>query len=67
MAMRAVAIGGTAILAIIGLKIVMALLGMVVGVFSFLLFTVLPLLLIGYLIYKAIGWVRTEDGAEEVH
>jgi hypothetical protein len=66
MAMRAVAIGGTAILAIIGLKIVMALLGMVVGVFSFILFTVLPLLLIGYLIYKAIGWVRTEDAAEDV-
>jgi hypothetical protein len=64
--MRAVAIGGTAILAIVGLKIVMALFGLVVGVLSFLLFTVLPLLLIGFLIYKAACWLRTEESAEEV-
>lgn len=65
MAMRAVAIGGTAILAIVGLKIVMALLGMVVGLLSFVLFTVIPLALIGFLIYKAVCWVRRQDTAEE--
>lgn len=65
MAMRAVAIGGTAILAIVGLKIVMALLGMVVGLLSFVLFTVIPLALIGFLIYKAVCWVRNQDPAEE--
>jgi len=65
MAMRAVAIGGTAILAIVGIKIVMALLGMVVGLLSFVVFTVLPLALIGYLIYKAFCWARPKDTLEE--
>lgn len=65
MAMRAVAIGGTAILAIVGLKLVMALLGMVVGVISFLLFTVLPLLLIGFLIWKVVCWMKPKETAED--
>lgn len=56
--MRAVAIGGTAILAIVALKLIMGLLGMVVGLLSFVVFTVLPLMLIGFLIYRAVCWAR---------
>ena len=54
MAMRAVAIGGTAILAIVGLKLVMA-----------LLITVLPLLLIGFLIWKVFCWMKPKETAED--
>ncbi|MEN8376613.1 MAG: hypothetical protein ABFS34_14290 [Gemmatimonadota bacterium] len=63
--MRAVTIGGAGILAIIGLKIVMGLLGMVMGLISFLVFTVLPLALIGFLVYKAFGWFGSNGSAEE--
>jgi hypothetical protein len=52
------------VLAVIGLFTVKALIAVVSGVFAllaFLLFTVLPIILVGWLIVKAIRYLKPED------
>jgi hypothetical protein len=51
------------VLAVIGLITVKVLLSVVAGVaalFSFLIFTVLPILLIGWLLLKALGYLKKD-------
>lgn len=44
--------GGVGVMALIALKIVLKLLGIVMGFVGFLFFTVLPLLVVGWLVMK---------------
>lgn len=51
------------ILAIVAFKIALTVLGIAVGLAGFLLFTVLPLVLVVWLVVKAVQWLgRPKDG-----
>ncbi len=55
------------VLAVIGLvtvKIVMAVFGALAGLLSFLFFTVLPIVVIGWVILKIIGKLKEKPGYE---
>ena len=52
------------ILAIVAFKIALTVLGIAVGLAGFLLFTVLPLVLVVWLVIKAVQWLgRPKDGS----
>lgn len=46
--------GGTAVVVLVALRLVMKLLGLLFGAASFLLFTVLPLVVVGWLLVKLV-------------
>ncbi|HUH12651.1 MAG TPA: hypothetical protein VMK65_06055 [Longimicrobiales bacterium] len=48
--------GGVGVMALVALKMLMAVVGLVVGLFSFLIFTVLPLVLLGWVVWKVVQW-----------
>lgn len=51
------------ILAIVALRIALVVVGVAIGLASFLLFTVLPLVLVVWLVVKAVQWLgRPKDG-----
>ncbi|HEX8393485.1 MAG TPA: hypothetical protein VF665_14170 [Longimicrobium sp.] len=51
------------ILAIVAVKIALTVLGIAIGLAGFLLFTVLPLVLVVWLVIKAVQWLgRPKDG-----
>lgn len=50
--------GVLAVIGLITVKILMAVFGMLAGLFSFLFFTVLPIVLVGWIVLKIIGKVR---------
>lgn len=50
--------GVLAVIGLITVKFVMAVFGMLAGLFSFLFFTVLPIVLVGWIVLKIIGKVR---------
>ena len=59
--------GGVGVMSLIALKMLMGLLGLVVGLFSFLIFTVVPLVLLGWVVWKGVQWATkpaetTTDG-----
>ncbi len=52
------------ILAIVAVKIALTVLGIAIGLAGFLLFTVLPLVLVVWLVIKAVQWLgRPKDGS----
>ncbi len=56
--------GAVALLAIAALKLVFWLFGAVVGIAAFLLFTVLPLALAGWILYQLVRVIRGERGRD---
>ncbi|MGH7444402.1 MAG: hypothetical protein ACREKM_05980 [Longimicrobiales bacterium] len=50
--------GVLAVIGLITVKLVMGLFGVLAGLFSFLFFTVLPIVLIGWIVLKVVGKLR---------
>lgn len=50
--------GVLAVIGLITVKFLMGLFGLLAGLFSFLFFTVLPIVLVGWIVLKIIGKVR---------
>lgn len=48
--------GGVGVMALVALKMLLALVGVVVGLFSFVIFTVLPLALLTWVVWKGVQW-----------
>ena len=48
--------GGVGVMTLVALKMLLALVGVVMGLFSFVIFTVLPLALLTWVVWKAVQW-----------
>lgn len=55
---------GAVVAALVALRMVLGLLGVVVGLVSFLLFTVIPLAIIGWLVVKLVRWIKRKPAFE---
>lgn len=55
---------GAVVAAIVALRMVLGLLGVVLGLASFVLFTVVPLAILGWIVLRIIRWFRRKPAYE---